>query len=154
MKLVIGAGVGLLIYELYQHFQASGQITTLAATTTPVPAYSPVSATTSPVAIPGPGGGSSLAVAAAPITAATPPNNTQLQDLLTWSKETQNPTLYAAMINALSAADLNSLYGILVNQWDTGAKPTVAETQFWNYLRGLYPFLNTAGVGCTNFTCT
>lgn len=156
--------MALGLYYLWQHFDAAGQITDLAATTTPVPAYTgsgpSVSQTTvtpsiTPITSFAPlTNGPSVIAAGQPITASSAPNNVQLQDLLNWATETKNPSLYQAMINQLSASDLNSLYGILVNQWDTGASPTLAETTFWNYLRGIYPFLNTAGVGCNNFTCT
>ena len=153
MKLLIGAGVGFLVYELYQHFEASGQIVALAASTTPVPAY-PVSAATAPVPILSPGAAANVASnIAAPLTPTSTPNSTQLQDLLNWAAGTKNPTLYAEMVNQLTATQLNSLYQILVQQWDTGDPPTVANTAFWNSLRLIYPFLNTGGVGCTNFSC-
>jgi hypothetical protein len=80
---------------------------------------------------------------------------TQLNALLAWSDNTQNPTLYVAMINALTPAQLASLYNILTTDWDVpGASPTAAQTAFWNSLVAQYPFLQTAGKGCTNFACT
>jgi hypothetical protein len=78
---------------------------------------------------------------------------TELDALLAWANTTQNPTLYAQMINMLTAAQVDSLYNILTTEWTTGAKPTAAQTAFWNQLRLQFPFLNTGGKGCTNLAC-
>lgn len=94
---------------------------------------------------------------AAPVgTSATPSGQdvTQLNALLAWAKKTQNPPLYAQMVNALTPTQLDGLYNILITQWDVaGATPTAKNTAFWNNLRLQYPFLNTGGVNCTNFAC-
>jgi hypothetical protein len=87
------------------------------------------------------------------ITTATGVDQTQLNALLAWCNETQNPALYTQMMNMLTADQVNQLYGILTTEWTTGAAPTVAQTAFWNSLRVQFPFLNTAGKGCTNLAC-
>jgi hypothetical protein len=74
--------------------------------------------------------------------------------LLAWAQQTKNPALYAQMINQLSATDLAGMYDLLTTYWaGTTSTPTPAQTAFWNNLRQEYPFLNTAGAGCTNFAC-
>jgi hypothetical protein len=116
--------------------------------------------------------GSALPPAAGPVTtlvssgnASIPPvgtsttssgvDQTQLNALLAWAATTQNPTLYIQMMNALTAAQVNSLYNILVTDWDVaGGTPTPAQTMFWNSLVAQYPFLSTGGKGCTNLACT
>jgi hypothetical protein len=73
---------------------------------------------------------------------------------LAWSSTTQNPSLYMQMMNQLTADQVNSLYNILTTDWEVaGAKPTAAQTSFWNGLVGQYPFLVTGGKGCTNLAC-
>jgi hypothetical protein len=79
---------------------------------------------------------------------------TELNALLAWAQKTQNPALYAQMVNALTPAQLDGLYNILITQWAGVAPATVSQVAFWNNLRLQYPFLNTGGVGCTNFACT
>lgn len=78
---------------------------------------------------------------------------TELNALLAWSNKTANPSLYAAMINALTPSQLDSLYNILVTEWTTGVQATPVQVAFWNGLVQQYPFLKTAGQGCTNFAC-
>jgi|HubBroStandDraft_2_1064218.scaffolds.fasta_scaffold365930_2 hypothetical protein len=78
---------------------------------------------------------------------------TQLNALLAWANTTQNPTLYIEMMNQLTAAQVDSLYGILTTEWTTGAEPTNVQTAFWNQLRDQFPFLNTGGKGCTSLAC-
>jgi hypothetical protein len=88
-------------------------------------------------------------------TTASGQDSTQLSALLAWAQKTQNPSLYAQMVNALTPTQLDSLYQILTMDWNVpGASPTLAMTTFWNGLRAQYPFLNTGGVGCSNFNCT
>jgi hypothetical protein len=79
---------------------------------------------------------------------------TQLNALLAWATQTQNPTLYAAMINQLDPSDLNNMYNILTTAWDANTTPTVAQAAFWSMLNNKYPFLKVSGVNCTNFACT
>jgi hypothetical protein len=78
---------------------------------------------------------------------------TELNALLAWANTTQNPALYIQMMNELDAAQVDSLFGILTTEWTTGAAPTAAQTSFWNQLRVQFPFLNTAGKGCSNLAC-
>lgn len=95
--------------------------------------------------------------AAAPVgTSATSTGQdvTQLNALLAWSNYTQNPTLYAAMINQLDPSDLNNMYNILTTAWNTHTTPTVAQAAFWSMMNNKYPFLKVGGVNCTNFSCT
>jgi hypothetical protein len=94
-------------------------------------------------------------VAVAPAQIPVIQQSAQMTALLNWAQGTKNPALYQQMIGQLSAADLASMYDLLTTFWAGVTKsPTPAQTQFWNYLRGKYPFLNTGGVGCNNFTCT
>jgi hypothetical protein len=80
---------------------------------------------------------------------------TQLNALLAWSGRTGNPSLYAAMINALTPSQLNSLYNILTTDWQGSGQPTAAQTAFWNSLVAQYPFLKAANKAtCTNFSCS
>lgn len=76
-----------------------------------------------------------------------------LNDLLNWSNQTPNPTLYKQWIQGLSKADLQTLHDILVQQWDTGAPATFEHTQWWNNQVGMYPFLKSSGQGCNNLQC-
>ena len=151
-KYLLLGGVGVTALGLWWWW--SNQQTTAAGQITAQPAIPP--------AVLPPTGGpvttlvSSGNAAIPPVgTSATPSgaDATQLNALLAWSNATQNPALYAAMINDLTGDQLDSLYNILITQWDTGAQPTAAQTVFWNQLRQQYPFLNTAGKGCTNFAC-
>jgi hypothetical protein len=86
-------------------------------------------------------------------TSASGVNQSELAALLAWTQKTQNPTLYAQMMNQLSAGQIDQLYGILTTEWTTGASPTAAQTSFWNSLVSQYPFLAKGGVGCSTLTC-
>lgn len=91
-----------------------------------------------------------------PVGTSTTPtgvDQTELNALLAWCNETENPPLYIQMMNMLTPSQVDSLYNILTTEWTTGAAPTAAQTMFWNSLRVQFPFLNTAGKGCTNLAC-
>jgi hypothetical protein len=92
-----------------------------------------------------------------PVGTSTTPSGvdvTELNALLAWSNGTQNPALYAQMINQLTPAQVDSLYNILTTDWDVaGGQPTAAQTAFWNGLVAQYPFLKTGGQGCTTLAC-
>jgi hypothetical protein len=139
------AGIGVWWYM--NHTTAAAQIvsqptaTPVATTTSGTPTVAP------PVATPVTSSGAQATIAAPAV------NQSELAALLAWSQKTQNPPLYAQMINGLTASQIDQLYNILTTEWTTGASPTVAQTTFWNQLVGLYPFLRTGGVGCTNLQC-
>jgi hypothetical protein len=88
------------------------------------------------------------------VTTPSGQDQTQLNALLAWTGQTKNPPLYAAMINALTPAQLSSLYNILTTDWQGSGQPTVAQTAFWNGLVSQYPFLKAPNPAlCTSFTC-
>jgi hypothetical protein len=154
-KIAVAGGLAVAGYFLWQHFQASAQITATAATGTPVIANANGTTTAIPPGVP-----VEQVIAPTPVTAtavsvvpAGPTTSTMLTALLQWGATTKNPALYTQMMNLLTADQIAALYDILENQWLTGTPATAAHTSFWNTLRAQYPFLNSGGVGCNNLAC-
>lgn len=143
------AGVGL-----WWWFTQGSANASLAAHIPPVPVPTPaVPQTADQVQQPAPttSGGT---VAISPVQAVVAAQGQMSTALLAWAQQTKNPALYTQMINEASTSDLEGLYNLLTTYWaGTTTTPTPAQTLFWNNLRNEYPFLNTAGAGCTNLAC-
>lgn len=142
------AGVGLWWLMMQGSANAS-----LAAHIPPVPVPTPGPQVSDQVQAPAvtTSGGT---VAIAPTQAAVTAQGQMVAALLQWAQQTKNPSLYIQMINEASASDIAGLYDLLTTYWaGTTPGPTAAQTLFWNNLRNEYPFLNTAGAGCTNLAC-
>ena len=153
-KILVVGGVASGLALWWWWSQSGAANASLAAHTpqNPIQVPGPPQLVQDAVTQPSPSGGS-VAIAMAQQPAVQ--QSAQMTALLNWAETTKNPALYQQMITQLSPADLASLYNILTTYWaGTTPSPTAAQTSFWNYLRGLYPFLNTGGVGCNNFTCT
>lgn len=152
-KYLLVGGVGAAALGIW--FWWSNQQATAAAQITTQPSVPPsvIPPTTGPVTTLVSSGNAAIPPVGTSTTA-TGVDQTQLNALLAWCNNTQNPPLYIQMMNQLTAAQINSLYGILTTEWTTGAAPTAAQTAFWNTLRLQFPFLNSGGKGCTNLACT
>lgn len=131
-------------YWWWTHRQASAEI--ISQPVVPVTALPNV---TSPVV------GVSVVEPVGTSSTSTGQDQTELNALLAWANTTQNPMLYAQMINALSPGQLDGLYNILTTDWQGSGSPTPAQTGFWNGLVAAYPFLRAGNIAaCKNFSCS
>jgi hypothetical protein len=156
-KIIAIAGVGGLLWWYITYTQGQSHIAAVVGGSVP-PANTalPSMAADPSINIP-----PTVQVLPAPaVVSAAAANNLPVQNnsavysaMLQWANSSQNPPLMISFINTIDAADTAGLYDLIVNDWESTGKPTVAQVNFWNDLRSRYPFLNTGGVGCLNFQC-
>ena len=151
-KILLGATIaGLGLWWWFSQGSANASLAAhIPATPIPTPGPAATADQVQPPALTLTGG----SVAVSPVQAAVTANGQMTAACIAWAQQTKNPALYVQMINQLSASDLAGLYNLVTTYWaGTTKQPTAAQTAFWNYLRGEYPFLNTGGAGCVNFAC-